>query len=181
MGVLDAVPAPGPVKAAPAAPSPNARADPEGRSALVTKAKEEEEHSDEEGDLEEEEDEPPAKRPRTEENTIDLMINGQKQQLRQRRGSEGAGNSVRVNHCEPLQRCDMCMVARPPAPGVIAHTSPSWLCVCGRRGDLPFDHEINREIMSTRPGRSALESASSTSAASSSSTAPNPDSSLSKA
>ena len=182
MGVPDTATAPGLVKAAPAPKSPNARADPEGRGALVAEAKEEEEHSDEEGDLEEEEEAPPAKRARTESNTVDLTGGGEKQQLNQMQisGPEIAGHITRVTHRYPLQTCFTCARERPHAPGVIAHTSIQWRCECGRRGDLPFDHEINREIMSTRSGHGALESASSTSAASSSGTAPNPDSSLSK-
>ena len=126
MGVPDTAPAPGLVKAAPASPSPDACAALEGRSALDAEAKEEEEHSDEEGDLEEEEEAPPAKRPRTESNTVDLTGGGEKQQLMQISGPEVAGHMTRVTHRYPLQTCFTCARERPHAPGVVAHTSLQW-------------------------------------------------------
>jgi len=180
MGAPESAAAPGPAKAAPASDPPAASSSPEGHRAPIAEAKGEEEHSEEEGDRESEEDEPPpSKRPRTD--AIDLTSEGQKQQLMQFSGTDETGNTTRITFRHPLQHCCTCALTRPPAADALPHTAQAWRCACGRRGDLPFDHEINREIMSTRAGLSAPGSASTTSAASSSGTNPtNPDSSLSK-
>lgn len=173
-----------PLAAASSSKPPAKAAAAEAHSAPAARASEEEVRVDEEGDMDEDsEDDQPAKRQRTDSSPSDPSPTAERQQIMQYEGITASGLGARVTATHPLQVCLTCACERPPAQGPggpLPHTSLMWLCACGRRGDLPFDDGLNRDLMSTRLALSARTTESSSSAGTSSGTATNPDSALSK-
>lgn len=125
----------------------------------ITVVSSDSESEDEEmGDEDEEDNSPPPSTPppRKKQTEIDLA----------RSGSSTGGEANM-----PADGCSTC-VAMPPAAAV--NSRKQWLCTCGRRGDLPTEHAINRELMRVAMAKGLESRASSASAAASSTSASEP-------